>query len=190
MTEASPSLQPTALRLAVANTADLDAAARSAIIEVCRAAFQKDEFYQLFSYLTSGGRHVLAFRQDELVSHAVVTTCWLQPEGRPELKTAYVDAVATVPAHQGQGYGSALMKHLAQHVEDYAIAALATESNGFYVRLGWQRQTWRGPLAGRGEAGLIPTPHETGVMSLRLPHTPPLDLDGALSIECQPDRIW
>jgi hypothetical protein len=49
---------------------------------------------------------------------------------------------------------------------------------------------WRGPLAGRLEEGLVPTPEQRGVMVLRLPSTPLLDLDALLTIECQPSRIW
>ena len=40
------------------------------------------------------------------------------------------------------------------------------------------------------EQGLTPTPDQTGILILRLPPTPPLELDGTLSIECQPGRIW
>lgn len=79
-------------------TEDLNAAARIAIIELCIAAHQEEDFRNLFSYIPSGGRHFLAYHETQLVSHAVVTTRWLQPEGLPLLKTAYVDAVATLPA--------------------------------------------------------------------------------------------
>ena len=51
------------------------------------------------------------------------------------LKTAYVDAVATLPAVQGQGYGSALLRHLAQNIDDYEIACLQTDIPAFYQRL-------------------------------------------------------
>jgi aminoglycoside 2'-N-acetyltransferase I len=105
----------------------------------------------------------------------------------PLLKTAYVDAVATLPAVQGQGYGSALLRHLAQNIGDCEIACLQTDIPAFYQRLGWE--LWRGPLAGRGEAGLVPTPTQTGVMILRLHRTPPLDLDTLLTIEVA-GRIW
>ena len=124
-----------------ARTEDLNAATRASIIEVCIAAHQEEDFKHLFSYIPAGGRHFLACRGPELVSHAVVTTRWLQPEGQPVLKTAYVDAVATLPAYQGQGYGSALMQHLAKSIPDYAIACLETERPGFYARLGWE--AWR-----------------------------------------------
>jgi len=65
---------------------------------------------------------------------------------------------------------------------------LQTDIPGFYERLGWD--LWRGPLAGRGENGLIPTPDQRGVMVHRLPRTPALDLETLLTIEPQPNRIW
>lgn len=172
-----------------ARTEDLDDATRISIIQVCVEAHQEEDFKNLFSYIPSGGWHFLAYREDELVGHAVVTTRWLQPEGQPLLKTAYVDAVATLPAYQGLGYGSALMRQLGSKIDDeYVIACLETERISFYERLGWE--VWRGLLAGRSEDELIPTPQQTGVMILRLSQTPALDLDQGLSIECQTGRIW
>ena len=170
-------------------TEDLDDATRASIIRVCVEAHQEEDFKNLFSYIPSGGWHFLAYHNDDLVSHAVVTTRWLQPEGQPLLKTAYTDAVSTLPAYQGRGYGSALMRQLAKDIDsEYVIACLETERDTFYERLGWE--VWRGPLAGRSEDGLIPTPHQTGIMILRLSRTPALDLDTRLTIECQADRIW
>ncbi|HET9907145.1 MAG TPA: GNAT family N-acetyltransferase [Anaerolineales bacterium] len=170
-------------------TEDLNSAVRDSIIRVCVEAHQEEDFKNLFSYISSGGLHFLAYHGDQLVSHAAVTTRWLQPEDRPLLKTAYVDAVATLPSHQGRGYGSEVMRQLEREIDrEYEIACLETERESFYERLGWK--VWRGPLAGRSENGLVPTPHQTGIMILRLSRTPALDLDKALSIECQPDRIW
>ena len=169
-------------------TEELTPAHRAEVIEVCVAAHEEEDFRNLFRYIPSGGRHFLAYRDDEFVSHAVATTRWAQPDGLPELKTAYVDAVSTLPAFEGQGYGSAAMRALVANVEDYDIACLQTDIPGFYERLGWE--LWRGPLAGRDETGLVPTPEQRGVMVHRLPRTPPLDLDAQLSIERQPNRIW
>jgi aminoglycoside 2'-N-acetyltransferase I len=172
-----------------ARTEDLSEETRSAIVEVCVAAHDEEDFRNLFNYVASGGWHFLAWHNDQLVSHAMVTTRWLQPEGLPLLKTAYIDAVATLPNHQGQGYGSAVMGRLAREIDqEYVIACLETDRESFYERLGWQ--TWRGTLAGRSEHGLIPTPNQHGIMILRLSQTPALDLDSALSIESQAGRIW
>jgi GNAT superfamily N-acetyltransferase len=170
-------------------TEELDTNARNAIIDLCVAAHQEEDFRNLFTYVPSGGLHVLGFAGEQLVSHALVTTRWLQPEGHPELRTAYIDAVATLPSFQGQGHGSALMRSLASRIDsEYIIGCLETERVEFYQRLGWK--PWRGPLAGRSEQGLSPTPEQRGIMVLPLSQTPGLDLDSRLTIECQPGRIW
>jgi aminoglycoside 2'-N-acetyltransferase I len=165
----------------------LGADTRSAIIHVCRTAHQEDDFARLFSYIPAGGIHALAYREQELVSHAVATTRWLQPEGLPLLRTAYIDAVATLPAYQGQGIGSRVMCQLASLLADFDLACLETDRVSFYARLGWEE--WRGPLAGRRADELLPTPDQAGIVILRLARTPPLDLDSLLVVEYD-GRIW
>lgn len=174
--------------LRTVRTHELDEATREAVVRLCVDAHQEEDFQNLFSYLPPDGLHVLADLGDELVGHAVVTTRWLQPLDLPLLRTAYVDAVATSPAYQQQGVGSAVMSHLASAVVDFDVACLDTERVSFYERLGWEE--WRGPLAGRSDDGLIPTPDHKGVMILRLPRTPQLDPDTLLTIEVHPARIW
>jgi aminoglycoside 2'-N-acetyltransferase I len=169
-------------------TEDLDAATRAAIVELCVSAHQENDFRNLFAYIPHGGLHFLARHDDEVISHAAVTTRWLQPEGHRLMKTAYVDAVATLPAWQGQGYGSAVMRFLARNLAGFSIACLETERPSFFGRFGWE--VWRGALAGREGQALMPTPEQRGVMILRLPQTPALDLDSALVIESQPNRVW
>jgi GNAT superfamily N-acetyltransferase len=106
------------------------------------------------------------------------------------LKCAYVDAVATAPDVQGRGYGSAVMRYLARVIgADYAIAGLHTDDKQhFYMQVGWE--AWRGALAGRDKDGKLTfTPDQKGIMILRLPQTPALNLDGLLTIEMS-GRIW
>jgi len=174
----------------VYTSAELAAAGlRQAVIDLCVAAHEDHEFEHMFvKYFASHARHVVAYDDDALVSHAVVTTRGVQPEGLPILRTAFVDAVSTLPSRQNQGYGSATMRRLAAEIGDYEIGCLQTDRTSFYARLGWE--PWRGPLAGRSDDGLIPTPDQRGVMVLRLPDTPPLDLDAVLTVERQPGRIW
>lgn len=172
-----------------AKTEELDESVRASIIALCVAAHNQPDFYNLFTYVPSGGWHFLVYRSGELVSHAMVTTRWLQPAGHGVLKTAWVDAVSTAPGVQGQGYGSAVLRTLAQSVAgEYEIGGLQSDGTGFYTRLGWEE--WRGPLAGRCEEGVVPTPEQTGVMILRLPRTPVLNLETMLTIECDSERIW
>ena len=167
-------------------TKDIIEAERSAIVRLCTEAHQAD-FGPLFSFLPPDGLHVLAYDEGQLVGHAVVTTRWLQPDNLPLLKTAYVDAVATDPAYQGQGIGSSVMRHLASVIQDYELACLETERVSFYAHLGWEE--WRGLLAGRKGTELIPTPDQKGIMILRLLRTPPLNLNSSLTVEYD-GRIW
>src|SRR5687768_16864038 len=127
----------TNISMKTCRTQDLSETERSIIVSLCTQAHQVD-FSPLFSFLPPDGLHVLAYDEERLVSHAVVTTRWLQPDNLPLLKTAYVDAVATQPLYQGQGIGSTLMRHLASVISDYEIACLETERVSFYAQLGWQ----------------------------------------------------
>lgn len=171
----------------IRRTRQLDAALRAIIVELCTEAHDTD-FSRLFFYLPTDGLHFIAYRDDQIVSHAVVTTRWVQPERLPVLRTAYVDAVATLPAYQRRGYGSAVMRELIVQIADYDLACLETDRVTFFEHLGWQR--WRGPRAGRSGGELIPTPDQQNIMVLRLANTPPLDLDRLLTIEAQAGRIW
>ena len=176
------------LELRTVRTSELDEETRHEIVRLCIDAHQQEDFRNLFSYLPPEGIHVLAYLGERLVGHAVVTIRWLQAGDAPLMRTAYVDAVATSPAGQGTGIGSAVMRHLATVLDDCDIACLETTRTGFYERLGWEE--WRGPLGGRTSEGVIPTPDQRGVMILRLPRTPDLDLGQLLTVEAHPERIW
>lgn len=176
------------MEISVAKTEAIDADMREQIIRVCMAAHNEPSFTHLFEWVPAGGLHVIAVLNGEAVGHAMATTRWLQPEGLPVLRTAYVDAVSTAPAHQGKGIGSAVMRCLVDAVADYEVACLETDKPAFYERLGWQR--WRGRKAGRDGERLVFTPDEQIVMVVALGQTPALDLEGLLTIECQSWRIW
>lgn len=169
-------------------TSHLDDESRSQIVQLCIAAHHEQDFENLFSYLPTDGLHVIALDDRRIVGHAVSTTRWLQPGSRRILRTSYVDAVAVSPLVQGRGIGSAIMQRLAAAISDYEIACLETDRQAFYARLGWEE--WRGPLGGRTDDRIIPTPEQDGIMILRLPATPPLDLDELLTIEAGRFRIW
>lgn len=173
------------ISLHVAPVAGLAGQQRQAIIDLCTHAYEED-FSSIFEALP-GAVHVLGYHGGLLVSHAAWVTRWLQPAGLPPLRTAYVEAVATHPAHQGKGYASAVMRHLASQLDDYDLAGLSPSDPAFYARFGWE--LWRGPLAIRTDGGLLQTPDEQ-VMVLRLPRTPALDLAAALTAEWRPGELW
>jgi GNAT superfamily N-acetyltransferase len=163
---------------------------RDGIVALCNRAFAHDpahDFTNLFDFVTDS-MHLLASEAGELVGHA----CWaerrLQPEGLPPLRTAYVDAVATEPARQGRGIGSAVMDRFACEAEGYELQALSTDSAvGFYERLGWE--CWQGPTAARTPEGLRPTPDDIALVR-RTATTHALDLTARLIANDRGGSPW
>ena len=140
-----------------------------------------------FDYLP-GSTHVLGRLDGELVSHAAWVTRLLQPEGLPLLRTAYVEAVATAPEHQGRGYATAVLRALADRITDFDLGALSPSDAKFYARLGWE--SWRGPTLIRLPEGGLLDPTGEDVMILRLPATPALDLNARLTAEWRRGELW
>jgi aminoglycoside 2'-N-acetyltransferase I len=174
-----------ALILRVVPAAGLSHTEREAIIALCSRAFEEDyrPFLELFPHPT----HVLAYQDGVLASHALWVARLLQQGDGPLLRCAYVEGMATEPAMQRRGLGSAVLGRLAAAIQDYDLGALCTGSVGYYARLGWE--LWRGTLYARTPGGLEPCVEE-GVMILRLPRTPALDLDAPLSVEWRPGEVW
>jgi aminoglycoside 2'-N-acetyltransferase I len=157
------------------------------ILELCDRAYGEDlrEIFLTFPDPV----HVLAIADGALVSHALWITRWLAPGGRAPLRTAYVEAVATEPARQRQGFASAVLRRLVREVAGFELAALCPSDDGqpLYARLGWE--TWRGPLSIRRDGNLIDTPEES-IMIHRLPLTPVLRLSDSMSAEWRPGEVW
>jgi len=152
---------------------------------LCSEAYQED-FAPLLEKV-GPGHHLLGRRKGNLVSHAMWVTRMLEPTSLPPLRTAYVEAVATAPAFQKRGHATELMRRIEREIQDYDLGALSPSDQPFYQRLGWV--CWRGPLFIRKGRVLELTPGET-VMVLRLPRTPPLDLDEPLSAEWRRGELW
>jgi aminoglycoside 2'-N-acetyltransferase I len=134
--------------------------------------------------------HVLGRLRGELVSHALWIPRILEHETAGPLHTAYVEAVATAPAHRGRGYATAVMKRIAEEIRDrpaFELAALSTGVPEFYARLGWR--LWRGPRGVRRPGGVELTPDEP-VMVLPLPHAPPVAEDVLLTVDYRSPEPW
>jgi aminoglycoside 2'-N-acetyltransferase I len=156
---------------------------RTEILGLCRRAYEQE---LSFDDLTVEA-HVIGRCDGRILSHALWVTRWLQVADGPLLRTAYVEAVATEPDCQHQGFAMQIMRQLAESVQDYDLAALCPAEEGLYLRLGWV--FWKGPLSIRSEKGLLPTPEEA-VMILCLPHSPELDLHAPLSAEWREGELW
>lgn len=174
------------LTFQISKAAELTPHDRQALIDLCTAAYE-EAFDHLFDSLPDS-THIIARLENEIVSHAAWVTRWLQPEGVPELRTAYIEAVATLPRYQGQGFGSAVMRKLVPLINDYELGALSPSYSAFYARLGWE--LWQGPLFIRTAEGLVASPADEEVMIMRLPQTPALDLRAALSAEWRAGELW
>lgn len=156
----------------------------AAIVALCARAY--DEPFDAHLAPFDDATHVLASLDGELVSHALWVPRTLTYRGAP-LRSAYVEAVATEPRHQGRGHATRVLRALADAITGFDLGALAPSDAAFYARLGWE--SWRGPLAVETPAGPEPTPGEA-VMILRLARTPPLDLDAPLIAPWRPGEIW
>ncbi len=174
-------------RLAIEHvpTANLDRAVSKEIRTLCDAAYG-EETAGYFKSLGEGD-HLLGRRDGVLVSHLMWVTRWLEPEGLRELRTAYVEMVATAPAEQKKGYASMLLDHFPPLAREFELAALSPATEGIYLKLGWQ--FWRGPLSARKDGAIEPTPDER-VMILPLDTTPALDLHVPLSVEWRKGEVW
>lgn len=160
---------------------------RDEILALCTRAYGED-LREAFDSFPSP-RHVFATHDGAIVSHALWITRRLIPRTGAPLRTAYVEAVATDPAYQRRGFGSAIMQRLLSEVIHFDLAALCPSDDGqsLYRRLGWER--WIGPLSIRRGSEIIETPDES-IMIHRLPGTPHLDLTGSLSAEWRPGELW
>ena len=175
------------LQLRVVTSATIAGDLYEEILSLCNAAYGED-LTELFR--TCGScTHVIGEIDDRVVSHAMSVTRWLQPGTSRPLKTAYIEAVATHPANQGNGYATDVMQHLTAHIPtSYELAALSPADTSLYARLGWR--FWRGPLSIRMPSGADqPTPDER-VMVLELEGRTRLDLDESLSAEWREGELW
>ena len=167
------------------HSATLTAEAAVEVYRLCDAAYECPT-QPMFEELGPGD-HLLGRAGGVLVSHLMWITRWLQPEGRPPLRTGYVEMVATHPAGQRRGYASTLLADLVPYLAAYELAALCPATDGLYHRLGWR--FWQGPLHARKAGRQVPTPGER-VMILATPRTPPLDRSVPLSVEWRRGEVW
>lgn len=136
-----------------------------------------------------GGTHIVADDAGTVVAHAAVVPRTITA-GERGWSTGYVEAVATAPDRQGQGFGSLVMGEVAGVLHQaFELGALSTEGPAFYERLGWER--WRGPTFVRDGEALRRTPDEDGgVLVLRYGPSAGVDLAAPIACEARPGDDW
>jgi aminoglycoside 2'-N-acetyltransferase I len=191
--ERTSDIDPDRLRLRRLSTAELTATETAAIRALMEVAFWEIEEHERFSdddwRHALGGTHFVLDLDGEIVAHAAVVERQIAASGQ-QLRTGYVEAVATAPDRQGMGLGSLVMVDVTGYIRDgFEFGGLGTGRQSFYARLGWQ--IWTGPSSVRAPGGDQPTPDDDGyIMVLVTPRTPPLDLAGPISCDWRPGDVW
>jgi aminoglycoside 2'-N-acetyltransferase I len=174
-----------------AATDDLSSAEVEVLKRLFEAAWRADDgtFGEEDWEHAKGGVHVLVEDGSEIASHGAVVERTLELRGVP-VRTGYVEAVATWPEQQHRGFGTLVMRELGDVVgANYPLGALSTGVPEFYERLGWER--WRGPTSVRTPRGVQRTPDDDdGIMILRTPTSPPLNLDDPIVCDWRDGDVW
>ena len=136
-----------------------------------------------------GGIHVWIDGADGVISHSALVERTLVCAGQV-VRVGYVEAIATAPAHRRRGHASAVLKRITDLIrEQHVLGALSTGAPQFYERLGWER--WRGPTFVNGPRGLERTPDDDGgILIVRTPRSPRLDLDGDIVADWRAGDVW
>lgn len=137
---------------------------------------------------TLGGDHVLV-ADPQIICHAAVVPRLLKA-GEQNLRTGYVEGVATAAGRRGRGHAASVMREINALIRtSYEMGALSTEEVDFYGRLGWE--VWRGPTYAHTADGRRRTSEEDGgVMVLRTPATHALDLELPLVCDWRLGDLW
>jgi aminoglycoside 2'-N-acetyltransferase I len=177
-------------RLRTVTTAELTRAELEALRELLFGAFG-GRFEEHDWEHTLGGVHVLASEDDQVVAHGAVVPRTLAARGR-ELRTGYVEGVATRSDRRGRGLATLVMAEAGRVIgRGYELGALAdgTGIPGFYQRLGWE--IWQGPTFVAGPGGPERTAEEDGsVLVLRTAASGELDLAGSLTCDWRAGDVW
>jgi aminoglycoside 2'-N-acetyltransferase I len=136
-----------------------------------------------------GGVHALIEDGRGIVSHAAVVPRSISCDGRL-LHAGYVEAVATRADRRMQGHASHVLEKLGEILaRDYDIGVLSTALPEVYVALGWQ--CWRGPCFVQLPHARTRTPDDDGgIMVLRTPRTPPIDVAGDITADWRSGDVW
>src|SRR5262245_10044400 len=136
-----------------------------------------------------GGTHVWIDGPDGPVSHGALVERTLVCSGRV-IRVGYVEAIGTALAHRRQGHASEILKRINDLIrEHYVIGALSTGVPAFYEALGWER--WRGATFVNGPKGTTRTPEDDGgILILRTPRSPQLDLNGDIVADWRAGDVW
>lgn len=173
-----------------AHTWELGTAACAEIRALLDAAYDGDVVEDDWEHAL-GGVHILLREADDLVGHASVVQRRLTHRG-VGIRTGYVEAVAVRADRRRRGHGSELMAAVEDVVGGaYDLGALsaADDARRLYERKGWV--PWSGETWVLGPDGPRRTPDDDGgILVLRTPTSPALDLSGSIACDWRPGDVW
>lgn len=177
------------MNIRVLPTEALSDADRIALRRMLDSAYDGDFTDDDFDHAL-GGWHAIAGDLAAPISHAAVVVRSLFVDTR-ELRTGYVEAVATLPSHRRTGLGSRVMAAIAGVIRSrFELGALSTGEHVFYERLGWER--WRGPSYVRAADGgtTRSADEDSGIMILRCTPSRDVDLTAMITCDERPGDSW
>jgi aminoglycoside 2'-N-acetyltransferase I len=179
---------PAGTSTVVLPTAELAPAVQAEVRALLDAAFE-GEFGDDDWAHSLGGWHVVRRVGDLLVAHASVVPRPIVTAERT-WRAGYVEAVATAPAAQRAGNGSAVLREVAGIVRDrFEIGVLSTGRWSFYERAGWER--WRGTTWVRGPEGRARSADDDdGIMVLRTGESAAVDLSREITCDDRAGDPW
>ena len=113
------------LQLKVVNSESLSDVDRNTIISLCNWAYEED-LESLFNIFRTAV-HVLGYYAQFLVSHAMWVNRRLQIGTNPVMPTAYIEMVATEKTYSSRGLAAAIMKRVADEIQDFDLSALSIQ---------------------------------------------------------------
>ena len=140
------------LSIDTCRTSSMSPELRSEVLDMCNVAFGQpvDAFFRI---LPPDGLHLLGREDGKLVAHLVITDRCFRPEGGPNLRTAFIDAVATLPDFRRRGFAGALLKRAVELCgARFDLLALFMTSPELYTRYGFVK--WHGRLSNEKESGV------------------------------------
>jgi aminoglycoside 2'-N-acetyltransferase I len=181
------------LTLHVAATADLPPELAPRLRRFLDDAFDGD--FSASDWLHAvGGTHFWLEDEAGIIAHGSVVPRILVCGSRA-LLAGYVEAVATRKERRGGGLASEVMRAAGAFIADhYELGALSSNADALYEALGWEK--WRGVTGVVDDLSALggkwdPTPEDDGgVMILRTPRTPMLDIDGPIVCERREGDVW
>jgi len=176
------------VEMSVVPSAELDGATGGKLRDLWQAAFG-DDFDEADAEHAHGGIHAVLRDGPVVLAHASVVPRTLIV-GESSVRVGYVEAVATLPSHQGRGLATRAMTALDPVLRrDHDMGALSTGIPAFYARLGWER--WRGPSYVVRDGEWVRTEEDDdGLMVLRYGVSAGLELTLPIACGDRSGDVW